>query len=134
MKIQSSTTIRQTTASKSKRTSSTKEGVFQSLMDSHLSQEDGISAQPRNEDAASHREPTVPDAVMSMLLRQGIDVLDSGLAQLERDGVAHPDAVVNMGRVREQVQNLRQQYGPDTLLDASETILAVEEERLRQLA
>ncbi|MDX8408467.1 MAG: hypothetical protein R8J84_00275 [Mariprofundales bacterium] len=134
MKIQSSNTIRQTTASKAKRAASAKDGVFQSLMDSHLSPVDESSGQQHDGHAASHREPTVPDDVMLMLLRQGIDVLDSGLAQLERDGASHSDTVVNMGRVREQVQGLRQQYGANALLDESETILAVEEERLRQLA
>ncbi|MDQ6951149.1 MAG: hypothetical protein Q9M26_05735 [Mariprofundales bacterium] len=134
MKIQSTNTTRQTSSTKAKQRSGKGAPVFQTLMDEPVVQPDAHEQQKRG-GASQHggRREIATDDVAMLLLRQGIDVLDQGLAQIEREGRTHRDVVVSMGRVREQVRELRNQYGDHSLLDESETILAVETERLRQL-
>ncbi|MDQ6964877.1 MAG: hypothetical protein Q9M13_08165 [Mariprofundales bacterium] len=128
-----------------KRAAPSQKGAFKSVMDekSAISDQEladsGVSSADSREtthrQSGQHKDRNSVD-VMLMLVRQGIDVLDDGLLQIEREGLlANRTALVDkMGSVRQQLQQMRKTHGANELLDESETILNVETERLRQLA
>ncbi|MDX8413460.1 MAG: hypothetical protein R8J85_05175 [Mariprofundales bacterium] len=117
-----------------KRASASQKGAFQSVMDD---QGDSTVVEKEAPHQQSHQQQSKDNAdVMLMLVRQGIDVLDDGLLQIEREGLLSNSAGLasKMGAVRQQLHQIRQTHGANALLDDSETILNVEAERLRQLA
>ncbi len=134
MKIVQRNPIQSSSVGSKKRTSSAKKGAFSSVMDAQttdaVTTKDEARRQPRQQADQEGSE------VMLMLVRQGIDVLDDGLHQIEREGLLANKAALTgkMGEVRQQLRQLRRNHGANPLLDESETILNVESERLRQLA
>jgi len=117
-----------------KRVPASQKGAFQSVMD-----DQAVSSVVEKEPAhqqSQQQKPNDSADVMLMLVRQGIDVLDDGLLQIEREGLLSNSAGLasKMGAVRQQLHQMRQTHGSNPLLDDSETILNVEAERLRQLA
>jgi len=117
-----------------KRAAASQKGAFQSVMD-----DQGVSTVVEKETShqqSQQQKPNDSADVMLMLVRQGIDVLDDGLLQIEREGLLtnRSGLASKMGAVRQQLHQMRQTHGANPLLDDSETILNVEAERLRQLA
>jgi len=119
-----------------KRAAVSQKGAFKSVMDdqtlSSVVEKEPQQQQEQQQQSQSHAGTDV----MLMLVRQGIDVLDDGLLQIEREGLLSNSAGLasKMGEVRQQLHQMRQTHGANSLLDDSETILNVEAERLRQLA
>ncbi len=138
MKITQRSQIQNQGVTKGKRPATTGKGDFRSIMDeqgvvhSTVEQEGHANRADEREQQRGRKEK--PE-VMLMLIRQGIDVLDDGLAQIEREGViADGKTLRKIDELRGQLHGLRKRHGADPLLDDSETILNVESERIRQLA
>jgi len=117
-----------------KRTSSSQKGAFQSIMNQQAA--DAVVEKEHPQQQEQQQQGNGSTDVMLMLVRQGIDVLDDGLLQIEREGLLSGKEVLTskMGEVRQQLHQLRRNHGGNPLLDESETLLNVESERLRQLA
>jgi len=134
MKIIQRNPIQNSGVSGKKRATSAKKGAFQSIMNEQSADAVVEKQHPQREcQQQNHRDNS---EVMLMLVRQGIDVLDDGLLQIEREGLLSGREVLTskMGEVRQQLHQLRRKHGSNPMLDDSETLLNVESERLRQLA
>ncbi|RMH53029.1 MAG: hypothetical protein D6682_00095 [Zetaproteobacteria bacterium] len=140
MKVVRRNSVQSGSVTRKRRRSGTEKDAFASVM--HEQQATG-GVDRREEgrdraDAASEQAPRERDdhpEVLLMLVRQGIDVLDDGLAQIEREGIGNTlELREKLDAVGSRLHAIRSTQGGSPLLDTSETIINVESERLRRLA